>query len=290
MIGANTLVDSHCHIDFAEFADDLEGVFERASENCVEYLLCVGVDLRESRGPILLAEQNEHVYASVGTHPNVAFLGSEEPKALDIEQAASHPRVVAIGETGLDYYRSSGDLEWQQGRFRTHIDAAQSSGLPVIVHTRDAREDTIGIMREQGAESCGGVMHCFTEDWTMARDALDLGFYISISGIVTFKKAEQVQNIARRIPLDRLLVETDCPYLAPIPNRGKRNEPSYVADTARFLAELRNESFEALAAATTENFFRLFRAAGGGRRSLPGTRGQAEKRAKAQRVRNHLCV
>ena len=173
-------------------------------------------------------------------------------------EAANHPRVIALGETGLDYFRSSGDLTWQHERFHRHIDAGKQTGLPIIIHTRAAAEDTMNTLREHNAAQCGGVMHCFAEDWAVAEQALDIGFYISFSGIVTFKSAKSVQEVARQAPLDRILVETDAPYLAPTPHRGKTNEPAYTKHTAEFVAELRGISYEELRDATTDNFYRLF--------------------------------
>ncbi|SVA15504.1 uncharacterized protein METZ01_LOCUS68358 [marine metagenome] len=177
---------------------------------------------------------------------------------MSLREAAADPVVVAVGETGLDYYRSEGDLEWQLDRFRKHIAVSREVGKPLIVHTRQANQDTISIMREEGASDAGGVMHCFSEDWPTAKAALDMGFYVSISGIVTFKNADTVREVARNVPSDRLLVETDAPYLAPVPERGHRNEPAFVAHTARYLAELRGVNFDTLAQQTTDNFFRLF--------------------------------
>lgn len=250
------LVDSHCHIPLMDNAE-VDVVLAAAHDNDVGHLLCVAVDLDTWPGVLELARHYPEVFASVGVHPNHSV--SAEPSAEQIAELASDPAVVAVGETGLDYFRSSGDLEWQRDRFRTHIQAAKLAGKPLIIHSRDAREDTIRLLQEEGADAVGGVMHCFVDDLTTAEAAMAMGFYISYSGIVTFRNAGEVQATARGIPLERLLVETDAPYLAPMPYRGKPNQPAYVRHTAEFLAELRNETYEELARATTVNFFRLFR-------------------------------
>lgn len=251
-----SLVDSHCHIDFDPLYPRIDDVLARARENDVDYLLCVSVNLEDFPGVLALAEQHDHIFASVGVHPNEQ--AGRDPDVDELLTLAEHPRVVAIGETGLDYFRSQGDLAWQRDRFRRHIHAARQCGKPLIVHSRDAPEDTIRIMTEEHAGEAGGVMHCFAEDWKMAEQALALGFYISFSGIVTFKNARAVQDVAHRAPLDRILVETDSPYLAPVPYRGKTNEPAYVKHTAEYVAGLRGIPYEELAEATSENFFRLF--------------------------------
>ena len=236
---------------------EADAILAEARKNDVGHFLCVAVDLDTWPGVLVLAQQYPEVFASVGVHPNHAV--SEEPSAEHIAELASDPNVVAIGETGLDYFRSEGNLEWQRDRFRTHIKAAKLANKPLIIHSRDAREDTVRVLREEGAEAVGGVMHCFVEDLETAQAAMAMGFYISYSGIVTFRNATEVQAAAREIPLDRLLVETDAPYLAPMPYRGKPNQPAYVRHTAEFLADLRNESYDDLARATTDNFFRLFK-------------------------------
>ena len=253
------LVDSHCHIDFDPLIEDIEGVLDRARSNDVAYMLCVSVNLEDFPGILQLAEHHDHIYASVGVHPNSTEC--EDPDADALINLANHPKVVAIGETGLDYFRSEGDLDWQRSRFRHHIEAAKATHKPLIIHTRQAANDTMGILEEASADEAGGVMHCFAEDWEVARRALDLGFYISFSGIVTFKSAETLREVARKVPADRMLVETDSPYLAPVPFRGKTNEPSYVRHTAECVAELRGQSLEELAEVTTQNFFQLFSAA-----------------------------
>ncbi len=225
--------------------------------NRVGIALCVAVDLEDFRRVRAVSEQFPQVYASVGVHPDHApETGVTEDEILRL---AAHPRVVAIGETGLDYYRLTGDLEWQRERFRIHIRAARRCTKPLIIHTRAAGADTLRLMREEAADSAGGVMHCFTETWDIASAALDLGFYISFSGIVTFKNAAGLKEVAKKVPLERMLVETDAPYLAPVPYRGKPNEPAYVRNVAEHIAELRGVSIEQVAAATTQNFLRLFR-------------------------------
>ena len=252
------LVDSHCHIDFPELHENLGAVLERAKAAGVGYLLCVSVNLEDLKNIIEISHNYAHVFASAGVHPSHDPGIVDSPTYLSLREVAADPVVVAVGETGLDYYRSEGDLEWQLDRFRKHIAVSREVGKPLIVHTRQANDDTISIMREEGASDAGGVMHCFSEDWPTAKAALDMGFYVSISGIVTFKNADTVREVARNVPSDRLLVETDAPYLAPVPERGHKNEPAFVAHTARYLAELRGVNFDTLAQQTTDNFFRLF--------------------------------
>lgn len=256
------LVDSHCHlpmIDLAEHGGSLDRVLAGAAEAGVGHMLCVSVDLESYPQVLATARRYDNVFASVGIHPNSPPADGVAPETL--AELAADPRVVAIGETGLDYFRSEGDLDWQHQRFRSHIRAARLAGKPLIIHTREARADTLRLMREEGAEQVGGVMHCFTEDWDTAARAMELGFYISFSGIVTFRNAQALQDVARRVPAERLLVETDAPYLAPVPLRGRQNQPAYVRQVAEFLARLRGEDLDALIARTTENFFQLFRAA-----------------------------
>ena len=252
------LVDSHCHIDFPELHENLIAVLDRANAAGVGYLLCVSVNLEDLKNIVEISHVYSQVFASAGVHPNHDQGALDSPTYVELREAVEDPVVVAVGETGLDYYRSEGDLEWQLDRFRRHIAISREVGKPLIVHTRRANHDTISIMREEGASDAGGVMHCFSEDWPTAKAALDLGFYVSISGIVTFKNADTVREVARNVPSDRLLVETDAPYLAPVPHRGHTNEPAFVADTARFLAELRGVDLETLAQQTTDNFFELF--------------------------------
>ncbi|KWK65961.1 TatD family hydrolase [Burkholderia ubonensis] len=254
-------VDSHCHINFKGLADRLPAVLENMREHDVTHALCVSVDFETLPEVLAIAEAHDNVYASVGVHPD--HEDAQEPTLAELIELAAHPKVVAIGETGLDYYRLEGrsiaDMEWQRERFRTHIRAAHATLKPLIIHTRSSSEDTLRIMAEERAAVPGGVMHCFTEPWPVAEQALAQGFHISLSGIVTFKNATDVQDVARRVPLDRLLIETDSPYLAPVPYRGKPNEPAYVSHVGRFIASERGIAVEALADATTQNFFRLFK-------------------------------
>jgi TatD DNase family protein len=254
-------VDSHCHINFEGLADRLPQVLENMRSHSVTHALCVSVDLETLPSVLDIARAYDNVYASVGVHPDHEDM--REPTLAELVELAAHPKVVAIGETGLDYYRLEGrsidDMEWQRERFRTHIRAAHATMKPLIVHTRSSWEDTLRIMEEENARVPGGVMHCFTEPWHVAEKALAQNFYVSLSGIVTFKSATEVQDVARRVPLDRLLIETDSPYLAPVPYRGKPNEPAYVSYVGRFIAQQREMAEADLAAATTQNFFRLFR-------------------------------
>lgn len=251
------LVDSHCHLNFPELLANLSDIKQSMHDNEVGHALCISVTLPDFPQVLALAEGNENFYASVGVHPD--YENIKEPNVGDLLTLANHPKVVAIGETGLDYFRLTGDLEWQRERFRTHIRAAIQCGKPLIIHTRNAAEDTLRIMREENAQLVGGVMHCFTESSDVAMQAIALGFYISFSGIVTFKNALAIKEVAKIVPLDRILVETDSPYLAPIPYRGKINQPSYVKYVAEEIAELRGISFDEVSVATTDNFFRLFK-------------------------------
>ena len=251
------LVDSHCHIDFPEFAGQIPQLLENMARNDVGYALCVAVNLPDFPRIIELAQTYTQLYASVGVHPDQP--PDAQTTVADLTQHARQPRVLAIGETGLDYYRQDGDLTWQRERFRTHIRAARECDKPLIIHTRDASDDTLAILREERASDVGGVMHCFTESLDFARAAIDLNFYISFSGIVTFKSAVELKQVAKALPLDRLLVETDSPYLAPVPMRGKTNQPAWVRHVAEELARLRGLNLEAIAEATTRNFFKLFR-------------------------------
>jgi TatD DNase family protein len=254
------LVDSHCHldrIDLEGFGGSLEGVLDAARENGIDHMLCVCIDLEHFEDVADIAAGHAAVSCSVGVHPDSQDV--REPDVGTLVELAAHPEVVAIGETGLDYFRLEGDLEWQRERFRTHIRAAREAGKPLIIHTRAAREDTLEILREEGAEAVGGVMHCFTEDWATAEAAMELGFYISFSGIVTFRNAEELREVARQVPDERLLVETDSPYLAPVPHRGKENHPAWVRDVAQRVAEVRGQSLEEVARLTSANFERLFK-------------------------------
>lgn len=250
------LVDSHCHLDFPELAGNLPEILETMNANGVEAALCVSVTLEDFPKVLALAENHNNLYASVGVHPDYPDL--QEPTVAQLVKLAEHPKVVAIGETGLDYYRLTGDLEWQRERFRNHIRAARACGKPLIIHTRAAAEDTLRLMQEEGAEQVGGVMHCFTESWPVAEAALAMGFHISFSGIVTFKNAKDLKEVARRVPLDRLLVETDSPYLAPVPHRGRTNQPGWVKHVAEEIARLHDRSYADIAARSTENFYKLF--------------------------------
>lgn len=252
-------VDSHCHLDFPELADNLDRVLATMKERGVSHALCISVSLETFPRVRALAERFDHLYATVGVHPD--HREGEEPDIARLVALAAHPKIVAIGETGLDYYRLEGDLEWQRRRFRTHIRAAREINKPLVIHTRKAAEDTLRIMEEEGASQAGGVMHCFTETWGVARAALDLGFHISFSGIITFKNAASIRDVATRVPMEQMLIETDSPYLAPVPHRGKTNQPGYVIHVAEEIARLRGIPVEAVAEATTGNFSRLFRIA-----------------------------
>ncbi len=252
-------VDSHCHINFPDLADRLPALFDRMAANQVSHALCISVELEKFPEVRALAEAHPNVFASVGVHPD--HEDCTEPSVDELVALADHHKVVAIGETGLDYFRLTGDLEWQRERFRTHIRAARASGEPLVIHTRAAADDTLAIMREEGAGEAGGVMHCFTESLAVAEAAIELGFYISFSGIVTFKNAASLREVAAAIPLERILIETDSPYLAPVPHRGQTNEPGFVKHVAEEVARVRGTTPEIIGAATTENFFRLFAAA-----------------------------
>ena len=251
-----SLVDSHCHLDFPELVGDLAAVLEDMKQHDVSHALCVSVTLDDFPKVKALADAHDNLFASVGTHPD--YPNHRAISEAELVALADDPKIVAVGETGLDYYRLTGDLEWQRERFRTHIRAARTCGKPLIIHTRAASEDTLRIMREERAAEAGGVMHCFTETWETAQAALDMGFHISFSGIVTFKNAADLREVAKRVPLERLLLETDAPYLAPVPYRGKTNRPGWVKFVAEGVANLRGIPFDELAAATTANFFALF--------------------------------
>jgi TatD DNase family protein len=250
-------IDSHCHLNMlAEEPGGIDAMVKEASDNGIEHILCIAIDKASCTEVKAIADSYPQVTASVGIHPNV-----DQEEQFSVEELiaqASHPKVIAIGETGLDYFRSEGDLEWQRDRFRVHIEAARQTQKPLIIHTREAREDTMDILENEKAEEAGGIIHCFTENWETAKRALDIGFYISLSGIVTFKSARELQDVAKKLPLDRILIETDSPYLAPVPHRGKTNKPVFVKHVAEFLAELRGDTVENIAATTTANFQRLF--------------------------------
>ncbi|WP_369796854.1 MULTISPECIES: TatD family hydrolase [Snodgrassella] len=248
------LIDSHCHLNMPELAARLPQILENMAQADIQQAIAISVDKTSAAEVLALAEQHTNLFASVGVHPEDQ--NSVEISLDEFIVAAQHPKVVGIGETGLDYHWCSGDLTWQHARFRTHIQASNHTGLPLIIHTRDAGADTLRLLRENQAQQ--GVIHCFTEDTAFAKAVLDLGFYISFSGIVTFKNARQIQEACRYVPLDRILVETDAPYLAPVPKRGKPNEPAYVRYTAEFVAQLRGDSIITIEEATTANTYRLF--------------------------------
>ena len=248
------LIDSHCHLNFPDLAQRLPEVLANMAEAGVDKAIAISVSRQSFEEVHAIAQNHPNIYATVGIHPDDPE--AEEFSLEELLERAARPKVVGIGETGLDYHWCKGDLAWQHQRFALHIEAANRSGLPLVVHTRDAAEDTMRLLREHQAHA--GVIHCFTEDVRIAKLALDLGFYISFSGIVTFKNATAIQEAARYVPLDRLLVETDSPYLAPVPKRGKPNEPAYVRHTATFVAQLRGDSLENIAQATTANCLRLF--------------------------------
>jgi len=256
------LIDSHCHIDLMDYeklGGDPDTAVAYAHENGISHMLCVSVNLEQYPNMLSTIDKMPKVFASVGVHPNEH--DGLDPSVEQLVELADNEKVVAIGETGLDYFRSEGDLEWQRDRFRRHIEAAKQTGKPLIIHSREAKDDTIKLLQEENAQDIGGVMHCFAEDWEMAQQAMDLNFYISFSGIVTFKSAKILQDVAKRVPLDRMLVETDSPWLAPVPFRGKTNQPAYVKYVAESIAALRGDSVENITKATTDNFFRLFNTA-----------------------------
>jgi len=255
------LIDSHCHLDRLDlepFDNNISNALENAHQHDVKTMLNVCIDLEHFTDVLDIAEASPHVYASVGVHPNET--DGQDPSVDELVSLAGNKKIIAIGETGLDYFRTTGDdLDWQRARFRNHIEASKQTKKPLIIHMREATDDTIKIMQEENAEQAGGVMHCFAEDWEAAQRALDLDFYISFSGIVTFKNALALKEVAKNVPIDRMLVETDSPYLAPVPFRGKSNQPAYVKNVAECIAELRDESYETIAEKTTENFYRLFK-------------------------------
>lgn len=253
------LVDSHCHLNFAELKTNLSTLQDNMRQNRVGHALCISVTLEDFPEVLEVAMRSENLFATVGVHPDY-----EDVPVVEVDKLirlANHEKVVGIGETGLDYFRLTGDLEWQRERFRTHIHAAISTHKPLIIHTRNASDDTIRIMREENAQQVGGVMHCFTESLDVAEQAIDMGFYISISGIVTFKNAHSLKEVVKALPLNRILVETDSPYLAPVPYRGKTNQPAYVRYVAEEIATLKGIDYEEVEKVTTENFFTLFKSA-----------------------------
>ena len=250
-------VDSHCHLDFPELRSDLDGVMARMRENGITHALTISTTLETFPAVRDVARSQPNLWCTAGVHPDERRDG-REASVEDLLAMANDPKVVAIGETGLDYFRVEGDLDWQRERFRTHIRAARACAKPLVIHTRQSAADTVRILEEEGGREVGGVMHCFTESWEVAKAAIDLGFYISFSGIVTFKNAKDLKEVAKQVPLDRMLVETDSPYLAPVPHRGKTNEPSFVRHVAEEVARLKEVPLDAVAEATTKNFFALF--------------------------------
>lgn len=252
------LIDSHCHLDRLKYKDgeNLDSTVQFALDRGVEKMLCVGISTENREAVTEIADRYEQVYASVGVHPLDVETGLASID--DLVVWSKHDKVVALGETGLDYYYSAEQKSLQQESFVLHLEAAAQAKLPVIVHTRDARQDTLDLIRNHGDLEQAGVLHCFTENWDMASKALDMNYYISISGIVTFRNAEELRDVCKQIPMDRLLVETDSPYLAPVPYRGKPNQPAYVREVAEFIAELKGVSYEELLEATGTNFHRLF--------------------------------
>ncbi len=254
------LVDSHCHLDcldLSPYQNRLDNFFATAEQQGVERFLCVSINRTNYPKMLNLVESYPQVFVSVGVHPNEH--NEAETPWEELVALAKHPKNIAIGETGLDYFRTKAeDFDWQRQRFRRHITAAKQANKPLIIHTRQAKQDTLDILRQEQAQDIGGVMHCFAEDWEMAKQSLDLGFYISFSGIVTFKNAHELKSVAKKVPADQFLVETDSPYLAPVPHRGKANYPHYVRHVAECLADLRQTSVASIAQQTTDNFFRLF--------------------------------
>ena len=253
------LVDSHCHLDLLDlsaFDDSMPAFMDAAQAEGIDHMLCVSISLERWPWMMDIVREYPRVSASVGVHPNETE--GADPSVEELVRLSADPDVVAIGETGLDYFRTAEGMEWQHDRFRRHIEAARAVDKPVIIHTRSAADDTMTILEEEGARDCGGVMHCFAEDWETAKRALDIGFHISFSGILTFKSADRLREVARKVPADRILVETDSPYLAPVPHRGQTNNPTYVTHTARTLAEVRGESLESIGRVTTDNFEALF--------------------------------
>lgn len=250
------IIDSHCHLPMIESEGGVAEILENARRNEVTEMLCVSIDMDSFPEVLKLAKAHDNVHASIGVHPN-----TELPGDIDVEEMieiGQDPDIIAIGETGLDYFRSQGDLEWQRKRFRDHIHVAKSVNKPLIVHSREAKQDIIQVLREEGADQVGGVMHCFVDDMETAMAAIELNFYISFSGIVTFKNATDLKEVARQIPEDKFLVETDSPYLAPVPYRGKQNQPAFVRHVAEHLADLRGVSLSQIAAASTANYKNLF--------------------------------
>ncbi|MCF8468918.1 MAG: TatD family hydrolase [Sneathiella sp.] len=253
------LVDSHCHLNFEQLSSELDAVVARAGEAGVGHMLTIGTKLREFDGVRAIAERYSNIHCSVGVHPHEAEAEAEDVTTAKLIELTKHPKVVAIGETGLDYFYEHAPRDLQKKSLRLHIEAARETGLPLIIHTRNADADTVNILHEEYRKGpFTGVIHCFSSGWEVAEKSMEIGFYISISGIVTFKAAGDLRNHVARIPVERLLVETDAPYLAPVPMRGRSNEPAYVAHTAAKVAEIKDLEPEELAAITTDNFFKLF--------------------------------
>ncbi len=253
-------IDSHCHldrIDLAPYNNDFSCFMQQTKNSQIDAMLCIAIDLESYPAMVELVKDYPEIYLSVGVHPNVHE--GQEPTAEELIKLAEDPKVIAIGETGLDYFRSEGDLDWQHQRFKNHIVAAKATNKPLIIHTREAGHDSLDVLAQEGADQVGGIIHCFTEDWAYAEKALELGFYISFSGIVTFKNAQAIKEVAKKVPADRFLIETDSPYLAPVPFRGKPNYPIYVPHVAEHIAELRGTDLEAIARQSTANFNQLFR-------------------------------
>jgi TatD DNase family protein len=252
-------IDSHCHldrIDLAPYQHDFAEFVRESERQNLQHMLCIAIDMESYPAMLDLVSPYENISLSVGVHPNVTE--GHEPSVAELLALAAHPKVIAIGETGLDYFRSSGDLAWQHQRFKHHIQVAKTLHKPLIIHTREAGQDALKVLQQEGAAQVGGIIHCFTEDWDFAEKALDLNFYISFSGIVTFKNALAIKEVAQKIPADRFLIETDSPYLAPAPFRGKPNYPTYVRYVAEQIAELRGISVKEVASLSRDNFFRLF--------------------------------
>ncbi|MEQ1559221.1 MAG: TatD family hydrolase [Methyloglobulus sp.] len=253
------LIDSHCHldrIDLAPYQNDFAKFMVAVKDCQIEYLLTIAIDLESYDAMAAMVADYPNISLTVGVHPNVQ--DGKDPTVDELLMLGQPDKVIGIGETGLDYFRSEGDLSWQQQRFRNHISAAKTLKKPLIIHTREAKQDTLRILREENAAEVGGIIHCFTEDWAFAQSALDLNFYISFSGIVTFNNAKGIKDVAKKVPAERFLIETDSPYLAPVPHRGKPNYPTYVRHVAQHIAELRGESFEEIARQSTANFRQLF--------------------------------
>ncbi len=253
------LIDSHCHLDrldLSPYQNDFANFMEAVSGCGIEHLLTIAIDLESYPNMLSLVSDYPQISVTVGVHPNEQ--DGKEPTVEELVYLGQHEKVIGIGETGLDYFRSTGDLDWQHQRFRNHIGAARILNKPLIIHTRDAKNDTLRILQEENAVDVGGIIHCFTEDWEFAQAALDLNFYISFSGIVTFNSAKEIKEVAKKVPPERFLIETDSPYLAPVPYRGKSNYPTYVRYVAEQIAQLRSETFENIAEQSTANFRSLF--------------------------------